>query len=506
VVQPPSRLRLARRSGNLREEQASEAMPRLSRRSFLAASAALATRPAVGAATLRGEVDVVIVGAGAAGIAAARRIAAAKRKFLWLEAADHIGGRCITDTTTFGVPYDRGAHWIHLPDLNPVTKLAPRRGLDIYPAPASQKVRIGRRHARQGELEDFLAVRVRANRAITEAARKGDVACAQALPRDLGDWRAAVEFVLGPFGCGKDLTEVSAVDFAKSAERDVDAFCRQGFGTLVAALAQGIPVELLTPASAIDVRRGVEVETPKGTVVARAAIVTASTNVIASGAIKFTPALPTRQLDALAKVALGSYDHIALELADNPLGLESDDLVFEKSANLRTAAILANVAGTSLCFVEVAGKYGRDLAAQGEAAMVDFAADWLAGLYGADVKKAIKHSHATRWNEEPLALGAFSAAIPGGQSARRALMEPVHEAIWFAGEAVHETLWGTVGGAWESGERAADAVLRRLGGQKEPAPAEAETTAPKRKPEPKRPPPRERRRFEATPRIMREGY
>ena len=93
----------------------------------------------------------------------------------------------------------------------------------------------------KGELEDFLAVRVRANRAITEAARKGDVACAQALPNDLGDWRAAVEFVLGPFGCGKDLAEVSAVDFAKSAERDVDAFCRQGFGTLLASLAAGCP-------------------------------------------------------------------------------------------------------------------------------------------------------------------------------------------------------------------------------------------------------------------------
>jgi monoamine oxidase len=106
--------------------------------------------------------------------------------------------------------------------------------------------------------------------------------------------------------------------------------------------------------------------------------------------------------------------------------------------------------------------------------MVDFAAEWLAGLYGADVKKAIKRSQATRWNNEARTLGAFSAAAPSGQSARRVLMEPVHDAVWFAGEAVHETLWGTVGGAWESGERAADAVLRRLGNQKEPPPTDAE--------------------------------
>ena len=470
-------------------------MPRLSRRSFLAASAALAVRPAAAAvAAAPSGVDVVVVGAGAAGIAAARRIAAAGRKLAWLEAADHIGGRCITDTATFGLPYDRGAHWIHSPDLNPVTKLAPRRGIEVYPAPASQKVRIGRRYAREGELEDFLASQARATRAFAETGRKADVACAQALPADLGDWRPTVEFVLGPFGCGKELAQVSAVDFAKSAERNADALCRQGFGALLASLAEGIAVKLSTPATAIDTRRNVSVETPKGTIAARAAIVTVSTNVIASGGITFTPELGSRHLDAFGKLSLGSYDHIALEIADNALGFESDDLVFEKSAGPRTAAILANVSGTQLCLVEVAGAFGRDLAAEGEAAMVDFAADWLAGLYGADVKKAIKRSHATRWNHEPRVQGAFAVAAPGWQGARRALMEPVQGAVWFAGEAVHETLWGTVGGAWESGERAAEAVLRRLGGQKEAPITEADTTV-KRKSKRLQTEPRSQRRF-----------
>ena len=82
----------------------------LSRRSFLAASAALAAVPALGAVPASGEVDVVIVGAGAAGIAAARRIAAANRRFALLEAGNAIGGRCVTDAKIFGVPYDLGAH------------------------------------------------------------------------------------------------------------------------------------------------------------------------------------------------------------------------------------------------------------------------------------------------------------------------------------------------------------------------------------------------------------
>ena len=440
-------------------------MSHLSRRLFLAASAAAAATPALGVSRSSDDVDVVVIGAGAAGIAAARRIASAKRRVVMVEAADRIGGRCITDTQIFGVPYDRGAHWIHMPDLNPVAKLASGTGLDVYPAPPGQRVRIGRRYARSGEMEDFLSALVRSNRAITEAARgKVDLSCAQALPKDLLDWRRTVEFVLGPFGCGKELSEVSAQDFAKSVERDVDSFCRQGFGALIAKLGAGLPVQLSNPVTRIDWgRNGVEVETTKGHISARTAIVTVSTGVLAAGKIKFNPDFPKRQLDAVGKLTLGSYDHIMLELPDNPLGLQRDDLLYEKTDGTRTGAVLANISGTPLVMVDVAGSFGRELSAQGEAAMVDFALEWLGNLYGADIKKAVKRSHATRWNDEPWTLGAFSSASVGGQGSRRVLTEPVRDRLWFAGEATHETLWGTVGGAWESGERAADAALKQLG-------------------------------------------
>jgi monoamine oxidase len=488
-------------------------MPHVSRRSFLAASAAFAARPAFAATTpSSGPIEVVIVGAGAAGIAAARKIAAAGRRYVLIEASDHVGGRCFTDTKTFGLPYDRGAHWIYLPDSNPVTRLAPRRGIDVYPAPQSQKVRIGRRFAREGELEDFLAAQVRATRAIDDAARKADISCEQVVPADLGDWRGTIEFVLGPYNCSKDLTQVSSFDFAKSAERNAAAFCKQGFGALLATLAQGLSIQLSTPAKAIDTRGGVSIETSKGTINARTAIVTVPTNVVASGALKFNPDLGHRT-DSFNRLSLGSYDHIALELIDNPLGLESDDLVFEKSADTHTAAILANVSGTSLCTIDVAGAFGRDLSAQGEAAMIDFASDWLANLYGAEVKKAIGRKHATRWNAEPYALGAWSAAVPGSQLARRQFQDPITDNVWYAGEAAHETLWGTVGGAWESGEHAADTVLRQLGPLKQTSPTVSEA-APKRKPQRARQEPQEPRQeprqapahqyFGDTPSIMRE--
>ena len=310
-----------------------------------------------------------------------------------------------------------------------------------------------------------------------------DVDCASTLPKDLGEWRSTVEFAFGPYNSGKDLNEISALDFSRSGERDIGAFCRQGYGALLAKLAEGIPVELDTAVKAVDVTgRGARVEatTSKGTISGRFMIVTASTNVLLSDRIKFDGGLPKRQLDALDKLKLGSFDHIALELAGNPLGLQRDDLVFEKSSGPRTAALLANVGGSPLSVIEVGGRFGRDLAAKGDAAMVEFAVEWLTGLFGTGVKKAVQRTQVTQWNKDPWTLGAFSTASPGWQGARRILMEPVRNRVFFAGEAVHETLWGTVGGAWESGTRAAEAVMRRVLGQPEPAPPKPEVEPPEK--------------------------
>ena len=272
-----------------------------------------------------------------------------------------------------------------MPDINPAAPLARKLGFDIYPAPPWSGGRLGRRNARPGEMEDFLAAMVRANRAIADAGRgRVDVPCSQALPKDLADWKDTIGFVLGPFGCGKDLADVSAADFSHSAERDTDAFCRQGFGAAIAKLGEELPVQLSNPVTRIEWggRAPIEIYTTKGRVLARAVIVTVSTGVLMNGKLRFVPDLPRRQLDAITKIPLGSYDHIALELPGNPLGLQNDETVFEKSESARTAALLANIAGSALCTVEVGGGFGRELAAMGESAMVAFALDWLTGLFG----------------------------------------------------------------------------------------------------------------------------
>lgn len=448
----------------------------ITRRDLLAGSAALVLSPlamrAV-AAPLPRDAEIAVIGAGAAGIAAARRIASAGRKVVVIEAAPHIGGRCVTDATSFDTPFDRGARWLYNAENSPVAKLARGVGMEMYPAPRGQRIRIGRRNARAGESEDFLATLVRANRAMGDAVRgKADMPAAAGLPKDLGVWAGTTDFLLGATATGKDLKDLSALDLVTMAQRDGPSACRQGLGALVAKLGERFPLILSTPVTRIVWSgRDAQIETPAGTLAAKAVIMTASTNALLSGKIKFAPDLPKRQQDAAAKLSLGSYDHIALELPGNPLGLSRDDIVIEQSSDRSTGLLLANLGGSSLCQVDVAGSFGAEISARGEAAMVAFAIEWLTKLFGADIKNIVKRTTATRWNDMPHIYGAMSAPSPGGQPARKILMEPMGS-VFFAGDAVHETQWGTVGGAWESGERAADAALRKIGALKDAPVAE----------------------------------
>jgi len=456
----------------------------MTRRGFLSASAAFAAGSAVVRGTfgapLPREADIVVIGAGAAGIAAARRIMAANRKVLVVEASSQIGGRCLTDLTTFDMPFDRGARWMHDPETGPMIKLARSVGLDVSPAPLGRKIRIGRRYARAGETEEFLASVVRANRAIDEASRgKVDISCAAALPKDLGDWLGAADFVLGASATGKDLKDISAVDKARAQGRSAAVGCRQGLGILVAKLGEQIPISLSTPVNRIVwSKRDVTVETRSGRIAARAAIITVSSNILATGNIKFDPELPRRHLDAAGKLTLGSYDRIALQMSGNPLGLARDDILVEQSNSTRTALLSANIGGSTLCSIDIAGAFGRDLSAQGEQAMVAFAKEWLTKLFGSEAAAAVKKSSATNWNSAPYVLGAMSAAAPGSQPSRKILTEPIG-CVFLAGEATHETQWGTVDGAWDSGERAAEAALRKIGALKDVEPAEAPSRSPK---------------------------
>jgi len=344
---------------------------------------------------------------------------------------------------------------------------------ELYPDPERQQFRVRSRNGLEKnleeihsklELEEFYADRVRCYAAIAQAAAgNADISCARALPADLGDWRRTMEFVLGPYRFGAELTELSAKEYALSIDRSPGRLCRQGVGALIGKLALGMPIKFFSPVTLVDwAERSVALTTGEGVVTARAVIVTASTAVLASGKLRFRPNLPGAYASACEKLKLGSYDHVALAFNANALGLDANEVVFERAYTTKTAALLANIHGTRLSVLTLAGRSGVELADKGEDAMTDFALDWITGVFGSRAKKAVLRVHTMSWTKDPWTLGAFSSAPPGAQEARKALSEPLDDVVWFAGEAVHQTLWGTVGGAWQNGERAADAVIARL--------------------------------------------
>ncbi len=212
--------------------------------------------------------------------------------------------------------------------------------------------------------------------------------------------------------------------------------------------------------------RPIEVQTePRRMFTARAVIVTASTNVLTSGKIKFQPDLPKRHLEAATRLKLGSYDHIALELPGNPLGLRPDELVVREirkpphRVDLRQRAGQHGLRGRCRGLVRPrAGRQGRG------ARWSTSRSTWLSGLYGTDMKSIVKRTAATRWDAGAMGDGRdLGRRCPAASRRARRSSEPLNGRIFLAGEATHETLWGTVGGAWESGERAAEAALRALG-------------------------------------------
>ncbi len=133
----------------------------------------------------------------------------------------------------------------------------------------------------------------------------------------MGEWQQTIEFVLGPFACGKDLQEVSAVDLSRAVDRDNNAFCRQGLGTLLASFMPPNVLLTDTPVNRIEWwgRGPIEVQSNRTQYRARAVIVTASTNVLAVRQDQ-VPARPSEAARSKppSKLKLGSYDHIALEL------------------------------------------------------------------------------------------------------------------------------------------------------------------------------------------------
>lgn len=439
------------------------------RRRVLAGLAAFPTVSLIPRARAESDTDVVVIGAGAAGLAASQELRRRQLRVTTLEARNRIGGRAHTDHEVFGVPYDIGAHWLQGGNRNPFVRNPERNGFTIYPAPDDETVYIGNREATDAESEAYDRAYRRTIRAISAAGRQGrDVSPAEVVP-DTGDWHDLVHFNIGAYEQGKDYDGFSCLDWWES-EGGAESYCREGYGSLLAHSARDIPVHLSTPATSVDWSgSGVVVSTESGSIQARACLVTASTGVLAAGSIRFNPALPVEKQESFAKISMGFYDHVALLLSENIFGTEADGYLFYNADTHRAqspalAGFLTNVSGTRLTLADVGGNFARELELAGRDAAIDFVRGELRRLFGTGVDRHIVGADFVPWGLDPWTRGAYASAEPGAHPLRRVLRQPLGDRIWFAGEACSSASWATVHGAYRTGQDAAHEISRSLSG------------------------------------------
>lgn len=404
-----------------------------------------------------GDVDVVIVGAGAAGLSAAKSLRAAGRSFVVMEAMGRIGGRALTTDTDFGVPFDIGCAWLHAADRNPFYPEAQAAGWTLYHHDmALDHLYFGARRADAADLD-----RMRAAEAAMAACLAADHGAEDRLASVLADChylRASATFS-GPMDFGADDDEISIADLRAAADLEPNYFTREGFGALIHRWGADVPVCLNTP-----VRRirwdgpGVAVDTDQGTQAARAVIVTVSTGVLQFDGITFAPALPERHQEAIFDLPMGLLTKIPIAVSGTRLGLSPfDDLLMERHAR-HDLFFLCFPFDLDLMVGFVGGDFAWELEAAGPEASVDFARDRLIDLFGSDTRRHLGHGMMTRWGGERWVRGAYAAARPGKAQARAVLAEPVAGKIWFAGEALAGGLMQTAAGARLSGAAVAQAV------------------------------------------------
>jgi monoamine oxidase len=411
--------------------------------------------------------DAVVIGAGAAGLAATRTLVEHGFSVQAIEARDRVGGRAHTDARTYGVPYDRGCAWLHSADVNPFRRIAGDLGFHVAESSTKWRGRIGT----LTRAEIAAANRgIDAGFEIIDAAGAAgrDVAASTVLPPE-GPGRRELDAIL-TWVMGVDTPAVSTRDHFLYHDTGANWPVKEGYGALVAAYGAGLPVRLSTPATAIDWRGpGVKVATPSGDLEARVAIVTLPTGVLAAEQLRFSPTLPAAKLTAIENLPLGIADKAVFRVAGDPFGLKPDSNAIAHQGTSRTAAVQVRPFGRDIVICYFGGGYARELeesgglVAAGEAALVN--------LFGASVRKHLSQPAATAWHLDPFARGAYSAARPGHAHRRADLAAPLGDRLFFAGEACSLDFFSTCHGAHLSGIYAALAAAQVLAPGAAPASA-----------------------------------
>jgi monoamine oxidase len=438
----------------------------ISRRQFVQSCAAAAAITAMPGRARAARPRIAIIGSGAAGISAARTLRAGNVEVVILEARNRLGGRAFTDTTTLGVPWDRGGSWLHSSEINPLVPIAKSFDLEVYADEASRHLYRGSTRLDPSVNDAVRALRERAYAELAAAAESGaDIPAFNALSAAT---RAdplfpVVESDMRGFE-GVELEHYSTLDSFNYVEAGPDLFIPSGYGALIARLAGDLAVTYGEAVRRVDWSGPrVRLDTHSGRIEADAAIVTVPTSILVRGELVFTPALPIVTEQAIHDLPLGLLDKVGMLLDPGVLPTAPNEFVSLANAAPEAFGFHTRIWGSSALLGYLSGTYAHQLELEGEAALVAAATAQLATIFGAGIRRSIRQTSATRWASEPWSFGSYSHCVPGRFGARAVLTRPVADRIFFAGEHTQQSAYGTIHGAWMSGERAAQDALSRLG-------------------------------------------
>jgi monoamine oxidase len=410
--------------------------------------------------SLPSEVDVAIVGAGAAGLGAARALENSGLSTLVLEARDRVGGRGHTIMAAPGITFDVGCGWLHSADKNSFVEIARQLNFQIDNSRPPWREQSFNDVFPPRERADFIKALDAFYDRAEQAAKTGRDSPASAYLEPGNRWNPMID-ALSTYINGCELDQVSILDMSAYEDTEINWRVREGYGALIAAYGAPCPVALNADVRLIDHSgKRVRIETSRGTLSAARVIVTVPTNLLADEAVRFQPSLPAK-VDAARGLPLGLADKVMLSL-DQPEALPKD-------GNLRGATMRTNMGSFHLrpfgqACIEgfFGGRFARQLEDAGDGALAAQAIDEIVALLGSDFRRRLKPLAESRWAHDPFARGSYSHALPGHAADRAVLAAPLDGRLFFAGEATSPHFFSTAHGARDSGERAAREVLASL--------------------------------------------